>query len=191
MSKTLIAVLALSLCLLISPYARAQSLLINDKIPKDLIITFETAGIGQHYKLVVKADGSVTYYPISVTAISIPTEEPNAFVMSKSDRKKFEKSKKPKIKNKLSQKQLKELIFEFEKINFFNLLSSYSTAADGCKSWISIPGWKSITIRANGKNKQVFYKSDCAEVANVSENFDNLSKKISEITKVVKVKAAK
>lgn len=184
MPKKFIIILTLILCFLNFSEIHSQSLLKNEEIPKDLLITYEISRVS---KLLIEADGSVTYYPISVTTITRDGEEVNGFIMSESDEKKFEKVKEPEKKHKLSNSQLKELISEFEKIQFFYLPDMHATTEDGCIYYVSGPNSENtISIQIGGQSKKITYFSGC--ISNMTNDFKNLVDKTNKIISTIEIK---
>lgn len=187
MFNKLFIVLAFAVCFSTISEVSSQSLFKDEKIPKDLLITYEEKGYNS-YKLVIKSNGSVTYYPISVNTVKIEGQEVDTFIMSESDRKDFEESQKSEKKNKLSVDQLTQLISDFEKINFFFLPDKHSTADDGCIGpYVSGPNSENIiSIQIAGQSRKIVYSSRCN--SNITTDLKNLVEKINEAANKIEVK---
>jgi len=183
MSKKFFVVLALILCFLTFSESKAQSVVKNGRIPEDLVIKYwKGSGIGW-VEYTIKADGSVFYNSYS----NLPSNPNTAGFLELQNKK--NKTKKNELKNKLSKKQLKILISEFEQANFFGFPNRELNNQDGCPNGnissdaVSI----SIFIQINGKTAHISSLAACKAIANTTaERFDNLGRKISEILKTVK-----
>lgn len=111
-------------------------------IPSDLLITLERTvcrGACPTYTLKISADGSVIYRG----KLSVRTRR--------------------KVVSKLTQEQLRLLLAEFEKADYFSLRDRYQYWTDGClSSGIDYPG--AITsIRINGRVKTITHDHGCRE----------------------------
>lgn len=154
MKKGLLITFALILCVSVSLKTKAQTLLKDGKIPKDLEISLvRTACFGScpDYKLIVKADGSIKFTG-----------------------RRFTKTK-GEANGKITQSQIKQLVNEFETANFFALQSSYSCVVDDSPSEI-------ISIKLKDKTKMVRHLFGCEVNGDALERIENLGKKIDEIT---------
>ena len=156
MKNVFLIIFTTVLCLLTFSETKAQSLLDNDKIPKDLKITLERFGcLGTcpAYSLIIKADGSVLF-----------------------NRKNFNKAK-GKFEDKITKEQIKQIISEFEKVNFFSFRNSYVTKDDGCEKYPPDGPSEQISIKIDGKRKTVYHVLGCGKTV-----IRNLGEKIDEIT---------
>jgi len=146
MLKNILFVLIFGFCLL-SLKVKAQELSQNSEVPKDLIITLERifncglsdykSGKCRDYSLEIKANGDV----------SLRIEETY-------------KRKAKDIKTKINQKQIKQLIDIFGKVNFFQLQDEY-TDGDICKIRATERPTEVISIQIDGKKKQVDHYLGC------------------------------
>ncbi len=185
MSKKCFIVFALALCFLTFSEIKAQSLLKNGKIPEDLVIKYwKGSGIGST-EFTVKSNGRVFY---KSTNLPINLNHNNAAFFELLDKK--SKNKKPKLRDNLSKKQLKELVYEFEKIEFLRFPNRQLNYLDGCTNNFSInpSTTTAITLEINEKSITVSAEIYCNGTGNsIAEKFEILAKKINEILKTVKV----
>lgn len=133
----------------------------SQEIPENLLISLERTvcfGTCPSYKLSVKSDGTVSFEGIEFTKV------------------------KGKAEGKITKENLKTLLSEFEKANFFNLKDSYKSEEDGCKEvWTDNPS-EFISIQIGEKSKTVRHYFGCQKVeGNDLEKIANLGKKIDEI----------
>lgn len=138
---------------------------VTDKIPSDLLITmdkplcqgFENCQI---YKITVKADGTVLFEGIKST--------------------KF----KGKTKGNISEERVKELIMEFKKANYFNLLDNYNY--ETCPNSFTDSHDVNTSIQINGKKKSVNHYLGCVgyntEFEKPLNDLTELENKIREIS---------
>jgi hypothetical protein len=182
MSKKCFIIFALTLCFLTFSEIKAQQLLKNDKIPEDLVIKYwKGSGIGSN-EFTVKSNGRVFY-----KSTNLRINHNNAALLGLLDKK--SKNKKPKLKDKLSKKQLKELVYEFEKIEFLRFPNRQLNYLDGCTNNFSInpSTTTAITLEINKKSMTVSAEVYCSGTDNsIAGKFEILAKKISEILKTVK-----
>ncbi len=118
---------------------KAQSILQNGEIPKDLITTLERTFCGGDcpaYKLVVTADGVVNF-----------SGEENT-------------KKTGSAKGKISKQKLKQLVAEFEKANVFNLRDEYENG-EICEQYATDFPSEIISIQVNGKSKRILHNFGC------------------------------
>lgn len=127
----------------------AQTLLVNDKIPEDLLITLKRQGGwgGNYSEINITSDGEISYQtqgglPVvaqsSVWYINGKPEKPAKY-----------------LKPKLSEEKLKILISEFEKIQFFRFGKDFPQE-DEKKHWsVTDEQTEIISIRINGQTKEV------------------------------------
>ncbi|MBA3786386.1 MAG: hypothetical protein H0X15_12780 [Acidobacteria bacterium] len=139
----------------------AQSLPTSNKIPNDLQINLDRSacfGICPDYSLTIESDGKVIFEGRSYTGT------------------------KGKIEDKINRKILEQIISEFEKADFFKLNNNYVEEKDGCgELWTDNP-YETISIKLNGKTKQVTHYFGCEKVSgNVLERIINLGEKIDAL----------
>jgi len=129
---------------------------ISQGIPKDLKITLERTecfGFCPVYKLTIAADGSVVF-------------EGRRFVKQEGV-----------TKSSVSPERLKQLMAEFDRVNFFSLEDDYSETRLSCPT--DQPS--AITsIRINGKSKTINHYLGCLE-PKVPKGLTELENKIDEI----------
>lgn len=141
----------------------AQSLLKNGKVPKDLAITLSMSGTIQfapHYTYTITSDGRVFY---DLQQMGLPTPNASGVKLAKLKSKdgkvtkvKYDVPKPPKLKEKLSQKQLKEIIRGFEESGFFLITDANKfDPALTETTLIDHAQTKALSIAANGKIKNV------------------------------------
>jgi hypothetical protein len=159
----------------------AQSLLKDGKIPNDLVIILSLKGTIQfanYYDYKITSDRQV----FSQEQINFPVTSSVSLLLNK---------KPQKLKDKLSKKQLKRIINEFESSGFFELNDYYEndpTFKDAsCSNHALI---KSLLISANGKTKKVGFFLGCGVGENSPlKKFLSLYEKIeAELKKVKKQK---
>jgi hypothetical protein len=111
-------------------------------VPPDLLITLERTGCEGTclmYTLRISVDGAVVY-------------QGKQFVRNRG-----------RAKSKLTPEQLRQLLFEFEKADYFSLRDRYQFREDGCPSrGLDYPS--AITsIRINGRTKTITHDHGCRE----------------------------
>jgi hypothetical protein len=126
----------------ISTLNHGQQIASTDPIPPDLLITLERTGCRgacPMYSLKILADGRVIYWG-------------KLFVRNRR-----------RIESKLTQEELRQLLSEFEKADYFSLRDRYQYWTDGCpSSGIDYPG--AITsIRINARAKSITHDHGCRE----------------------------
>ncbi len=136
-----------------------------DEIPSDLLITmdkplcqgFENCQI---YKITVKADGTVLFEGKQYTEI------------------------KGKTKRKISEEEVKELIKEFEKAGYFNLIDNYNY--ETCPNSFTDSHDVNTSIQMNGNKKSVNHYLGCVghntEFEKSLNDLEILEDKIREIS---------
>jgi hypothetical protein len=127
----------------------AQSILVNDKIPKDLLITLKHFGGwgGPQTEMTIDAKGEFSHSTRGGLPVGI-----RADVILNADRRKPVKYLKPR----LSPDKLKLLLTEFEKIQFLRFGKDFP-AENATRTFTTHMGSESIVIRANGQTKEVPY----------------------------------
>ena len=155
----------------------AQLILNNGKIPRDLVITYESYNRFCHSELKIKSNRKLLLNLFS------------CLPLSDAEISRYESAKRYK---KLPEEKLKELISEFEKINFFNLNDEYSTRKNSCITFITDSGTTKISIKINGTAKQVFFENGCRNENNtIIQQLRNLGEKINQISNEVKIQRVK
>lgn len=126
----------------------AQTLLVNDKIPADLLITLKSQGGwgGNYSEMTINANGEFSSQNRPVFPVALPKE---VFILGK--RIKYPKYLKPK----LSPEKLKQLIAEFEKIQFFRFGKDFPIEDEKEIRCVSDDGTTIISITINGQTKEV------------------------------------
>lgn len=169
---------------------QAQSVLKDGEIPKDLIITLSlssTVQFSDAYIYKINPDRTVFFENRSN---SLPLGVSFAGLLSGKvgETSKPVKIKSPELKDKLSKKQIKQILIEFEKSGFFEMNEYYqgdpTLELNTCHTHADT---KSLSISANGKTKKVGFYLGCSygEKAPL-KSFLTLFDKISEILKSVK-----
>jgi hypothetical protein len=156
----------------------------NSKIPEDLSIAYRVSyGEGSWRELTIKSDGG-----ISEKSYSNFPSNPDTYKILQS----LDKSKKSKLKNKLSKQELKQLLSEFEKIGFSAFRYTILDNSHGCTNEnISTHGMtKHISIQINNRNMYASTDKDCnAKPGTAAAKFEYALARIEETLK--NVKAAK
>lgn len=180
-------------CALVSQIS-AQSVLKNGTIPKDLVITLSLSSSSQFayiYDYKITSDGRVFFEDHSRL---LPSLNFSNLTLLNINGKKLKKPKIPKLKDRISQKQIKRIILEFEKSGFFEMNEYYQgdlTLKEGvCVNHANIKG---LSISANGKTKNVAFFLGCSYGENSPlKSFLNLYDKIDkELSGVKKTKLMK
>ena len=120
---------------------QGQQISSTQAIPSDMLITLERTGcegVCPMYTLKISADGRVLY-------------RGKLFVRTR------------RAESKLTQEQLRQLLAEFEKADYFSLRDRYQSWEDGCPTgWLDLPS--AITsIRINGRAKTITHDYGCRE----------------------------
>jgi hypothetical protein len=141
----------------------AQRILQSDEIPKDLSIKLVRGachdGNCPVYELFINSAGMVYYNGMLHTKLT------------------------GKATDKISQKNLKSLFSEFEKIDFFSLRNTYAIKEDGCTIYESHHNWEWISLTINGKSKEIAHDFGClGEAEKFTKALTELGKKIDEVT---------
>lgn len=127
----------------------AQSLLVNGKIPEDLLITLKREGgwVGNYSDMTIAANGEIEYQ--TKNGLPVASLPDIVFINGK-------QIKKPKyLKPKLSEEKLKLLIAEFEKIQFFRFDKDFPKEETNEYSFVTDRQTEVISIRINGQTKEV------------------------------------
>ena len=159
----------------------AQSILQKGKIPEDLVITLSLSGtieFAAHYDYKIDSAGKVFYEERS----NLPPLTKFADLLGN-------KSKKPKLKDKFSKKQIKQIILEFEKSGFFEMNEYYEGDPALIEATcVNHAETKSLSISANGKTKKVGFFLGCSYgEKSPLKSFLSLFDKISGMLQGVKV----
>lgn len=136
-------------------------------IPQDTLITLERTecyGECPSYELIIRADGTVIF----VGKRFVP--DPG------------------KVEGRISADQVRQLILEFEKVNYFSLKDDYGFPmhqnSEKCpQSWTDA-SWAYISLTIDGKRKQVKHYQGCKGTAEV----DSLSRLEDRIDEIVNTK---
>lgn len=161
----------------------AQSFLKDGKIPDDLVITISltaTVQFGGYQKYKITSDGKVSFEEFS----NLPriNHDISSFLVMVGQKT----PKIPKIKEKLSRKQLKKIITEFEKSAFYEI-----TEEQQCEPSYNHYTTKGISITLNGKTKAI---EEVKLVCNDDKNprlksfvnlYDLISKELRYVKKTV------
>ena len=147
----------------------STNVLAQQAVPKDLLITLERSpcfGVCPFYKLTISANGKVTFEPKSIS-------QDYKLVSGKIS------------KGSVTQEQLKQLISEFEKINFFSLKDRYGkswdySADENCPEIWTDHSSAETSITINGKTKTVDHYHGCTG-SSLLENLNRLEDRIDEI----------
>lgn len=130
-----------------------------EEIPNDLVIVLERGvcfGACPVYKLTISADGSVEF-------------EGRRFVKEKGI-----------VRTTISQDQLKHLIAEFERAEYFTLQDRYVGEGDGCSEVWTDSQTVNTSITIAGKTKSVKHYHGC-EGPPVLERLTDLENEIDEV----------
>lgn len=194
MGKKLLITLFLAFCC--ASVSEAQTSPENGKIPKDLTITLTLGSEAQfaiRYRFKIIASGKVFYEDFSTTlpkgrsfkSILNLSQSGKTSSNSKSAKKKL---KPPKLKKRLSKKQIKKIIAEIKNSGFYEMADSYfvDPPMKNGSCW-NHGKLKVISITANGKTITVgFYLSCPYEKNSPLSKFLALFDKINEEIKGVK-----
>ncbi len=172
----------------------AQSILKDNKIPEDLIIKLtlsSTIQFSSEYDLKITSDGKVY---LDERSHNLPGTNFSALLRLNSGKNKTKQLKVPKLKDKLSKRQIKKIVSEFEKSGFFEMNESYygdPTLKEG--TCVNHAYTKGLSILANGKTKNVAFFLGCSYGENSPlKSFLNLYAKIDEeLSGVKKIKLMK
>lgn len=180
-SFALSLLISISLVLQIS----AQSLLKDGKIPDDFVITIYQGGTVQfatYYYFKITSDGKVFYEEFDR---SLPKGRNFLELLSLQPGKKVAKPPKPvKLKDKLSKKQLKQIILEVEKSKILEI-----TENEQCQTIIDHYTTRGISITVSGETKgieEIKLRCDNNEsqrLKNFVSLYDFISKEISGVKK--------
>ncbi|HEU0143155.1 MAG TPA: DUF6438 domain-containing protein [Nitrososphaera sp.] len=114
----------------------------SNPVPKDAVITLERTicfGNCPSYKLMIYADGVVVY-------------EGREYVKTKGT-----------AKGQIREEALKQLISEFERINFFSLRDTYYDQSDGCSAEVTDMPSAKTSIQVRGRKKTISHYYGCWE----------------------------
>ncbi|MEK7723784.1 MAG: hypothetical protein AAB336_05510 [Acidobacteriota bacterium] len=141
--------LSLILFAALASQVSAQALLKDRKIPDDLVITIGlTANMqfGGYNRYKITSDGKVFYEEYS----NLPPLNRNALELVGIGQKNIKKPKTPKLKDKLSKKQLKKIIAEIEKSNVLAINEN-----EQCETIANHYTTRGISITVNGETKGI------------------------------------
>ena len=136
-----------------------------ESIPKDLSITLERGpcmGRCPQYKVTISADGTVEFEGKSDTKVT------------------------GKASGKITDSDLKQLVAEFEKMNYFDLKERYTD--DACPQVATDMSGATVSYQLNGKQKTVFHYHGCMtkDFQSYPPGLNLLENKIDEIARTDK-----
>jgi hypothetical protein len=176
-------------CVFVSQMS-AQSVLRDSRISKDLVIKLSfsnTVQFSAEYDLKITSDGKVY---LADRSHQLPLQTFFNMMLLETNGNKPKKPKIPKLKDMLSQKQLKQMILEFEKSGFFKMNESYygdtNLQENICTNHADTKG---LSISANGKTKNVAFFLGCSYGENSPLKsflslYDKISKELSGVKKI-------
>lgn len=152
----------------------------NGEIPEDFSITYRTGfGEGSWSEAIIGSDGRVSGKSYSNLPSNTSSLQSLLLIM-----------KKPKLKERISKKQLEQLIFEFEKIGFSAFALKALDNQDGCTNkFFSTHGRTNfISVQINHRNMYASIDANCnPKPESNAAKFEYMVVKIEEILKNVKV----
>ncbi|MEP6901516.1 MAG: hypothetical protein ABJA66_07180 [Actinomycetota bacterium] len=163
----------------------------DNKIPRDLIIklTFSsTIQFSSEYDLKITSDGKV-YLTDRSHNLPSGTSFYNLLGLS-AGKNKIKKTETPKLKDKLSKKQIKQIIGEFERSGFFEMNDYYQGDPTLTEmSCINHANTKGLSISANGKTKNVAFFLGCSyseksPLKDFLSLYDKIDKVLSGVKKI-------
>ncbi len=180
-------ILGLVLCLSISLSATAQTATKNGRIPKDLVITLDLGGTTQYanyYSYKIVSDGKVFYKERSN---ALPAQKPFSELLRLKGQK---NPKKPELREKLSKRQIAQIINEFEKSGFYEMEDYYygdKTLENG--TCVNHALEKGLSVSINGKTKKVAFFLGCSygedsPLKSFLILYDKIEKELSGVRKV-------
>ena len=139
-------------------------------IPKDTLITLERVALFDcpvcvpqpNYNLTISADGTVIF-------------KGNKHVKVVGE-----------AKGKISEKELRGLLIEFDRVNYFSLHERYEWKNDGCPVYITDRPFVYTSIQISGRKKAISHYYGCVEDKDdryiiFQQQLFNLEKKIDEV----------
>jgi hypothetical protein len=123
----------------------AQSLLKNDEIPDDLIITLKRTGRFEDYVITIQSNGDWTFKGYA----GLPRQNPLVPISGKTAKKIDE------TRAKLTKETLKSLISEFKRIRFLKFGKDFPPEDEAIRTSISDESTETISIRINGQTKEI------------------------------------
>jgi len=130
-----------------------QSLLVNDRIPDDLLIVLTCDGGGGstlHTEISIDAKGDFTFLSRGNNGLPATRFSPLLRLLAQND-KPVEY-----LTPKLSREKLRQLLGEFDKVEFLRFGDDFPKE-DGLVTWVTDQASESISVRANGQTKRVPY----------------------------------
>ncbi len=180
MFRKLLILLVLTFCFPILSESNAQTLLKNNEIPEDLIITITRTGQYGDNIMVIKANGDLLF---KENGISVRQRIETS--VNKNERPVIlNEQSKPVLKTistetKIEKNRIKSLIAEFEKIQFFRFGDNYPIESNEIKlPYRRHLPTEVISIQINGKKKSV--SNDRGNSGIRTEMLSDLADKIRE-----------
>ncbi len=166
MYRKFLVFVALALCFLTFSEIKAQSLLKNGEIPKDFSISFSRFVCKENcpdYELLIQANGTVEFGGRINTKV------------------------KGRRTSKITKEQIKRIILEFEKADFFALENSYASKKI-CPVLFQNMASVFISIKIDGREKAIPHDLGCLETAESNskifpQKLYHLGNRIDEIVK--------
>lgn len=136
-------------------------------VPQDTVITLERTGCYGRcpgYALSIFADGAVVYYGVPRNGFTKVAGAARSWI---------------------SQEQLRRLVAEFERVDYFSLKDRYE-AADGCPTFRTDSPWVITSLQINGRKKTVHHYHGCGMKGSYSAVFPreltDLERMVDEVT---------
>jgi hypothetical protein len=161
------AKLILSICLALSLVGCRNTSPPKLTADKDTIITLSRGacyGTCPIYTVTIKGDGTFTLVGIKFS-VSHDTSSPRQEVKGQGN---------------ISQEQLRDLVAEFERLNYFSLDGKYTTQGSDCPSYSTDASTAITSIQINGRSKSVSHYLGCSG----TDTLHSLSDLESRIDKV-------
>lgn len=182
MKKTNQIILGIFFLFALGSQVAAQSIFKNGDIPNDLVITLNLSSTSQfasEYDYKITSDGRVFFEDRSH---NLPAYPSFGALLKKN------KLKKPTLKDKLSKRQLRDIVREFENSGFFEMNEYYrgdpNLTEATCINHADIKG---LSVSANGKIKKVVFFLGCGYgEKSPFHRFLNLYNKVDAVLKGVK-----
>lgn len=142
---------------------------VDFKLSSDTLISIEhTEYLGQCYTLVISADGNVILTPTKYMGYGDP-----------------DVPQKVPIKSRITNKQLVQIIREFEKEDFFSLKDTYRMQqTPECSDIFTDGSSKTVSITINGRKKSVFWENCFTSSQFLPARLGNITNKIHEVVNI-------